>query len=569
MRFLLILTLGLVLARPVRGGGEESAEEEFVAVEVACTAISGQSVFLDQGRDAGIERGDTVRLYPLQGSARLGRIESVSRSGARARMERGVEGLDIGARGEVLVPRERLAQQSSVPEESPPVPAPSEEPVEEPPERPEHPGWTAPPEDWNQSMPLLAPAHGVDPDERPRRMYGRVFTGLDWTLDDGGPNQREYYSSRTGLDWTAENPFGHGGELEFEGEYFARSSDVEGGDDERDSRLRVDRLSYEWGGVRTSPHRTEVGRFLQREFPELGYLDGIEYAHRLRSGSRLGGSVGFMPVPDDLFRSGDDLQAALFYRYVSDESERFALGGGYQKTWHEGAADRDLLFATLDYHPSFSNSLYSSILLDYYSSGDDLKSSGLDVTQFIVNATHRTSGGHGLGAFFSHFAWPALERDEFPDVTAQQIMDNENTRLGLDGWYQATQSTRLNARADAWSDQDDSGGSGSLRVTLEDLLYRDGQVALEGFFTGGKFSDGVGLRASLWKYLERGSLSASWSSTQFDQSGIDEELMQHVLRFQGDLTLGEKWFLALYLESLFGDDQDTLSIGFLLQRRFY
>ena len=545
---------------------------QYVRVEVECTALAGDGVYLDQGREGGIEPGDLLRLFPPVGPARSGRILAVSRTSARAALATGLEGLDIGVRGVVLVPKQRTAPPATAPvaEPSTPLtsdttPAPAPAPAERLPR--DHAPWTAPPEEWSADTPLLAPAHGAAPEDRPRTFEVLLSTSADWTNDESGGEAREFLSTATGLEGRIENPFGHGGELGFDAEWFTRSTDV-GGESERESKLRLDRLSYRWGGVRGEHSRGEVGRFLQREFPEFGFLDGFEYSLLTRTRGSLGASLGYMPEPDDQFKTGDDLQAALFGRLVSDESRRFSLGAGYQKTWHEGAADRDLVAAQLEFHPRPSTSLFATALVDLYTSSDDLKGNGPELTQLFVNASQRTSGGHGLGLFASRFRFPQLLRDEFDDVTAGEIADSVNDRYGIDGWAELASGLQLYGRLEQWADQDDSGGGGRARATWREALGTGGPLALELYFNSGKFSHTTGVRASGRKRLGPGSLGLSWDSTSFDQEGVDETLLQHTVRGDLDLALGMHVFLALYAESRFGEEQDTLALGFTLQLSF-
>ncbi|NOT29013.1 MAG: hypothetical protein HOP15_01035, partial [Planctomycetes bacterium] len=409
--------------------------------------------------------------------------------------------------------------------------------------------------------------HGLAPEERPRRFSGQIFTTLDSTNDSAGGEAREFLSSALGFDGRIENPFAHGGELAFDAEMFARRSDSLGVTED-ESHLRIDRASYAWGGVRGARHRGEVGRFLQRELPALGFLDGFEYVRHLGPKNRVGTSFGFLPVPDDVFRSGDDLQAALFYRRTSGEDQRFSLAGGYQKTWHEGAADRDLLVGELELFPGPRTSLSTSALIDLYTSSDTLKGAGPELTQLFLNATQRTEAGHGLGLFLSRFRWPELERNEFPDVTAAEIADAHTTRYGSDGWLALGQHTQLYGRADAWSDQDDSGGGGRVRVTWRDLGRRGDVLLLESFTSTSKFTNAVGLRASARRRLEHAAFDVSWDTTRFEQGSVAEDLLQHAVRGGLEFSLGPRWFLAFYAESRFGDEQDALSLGFLLQRTF-
>lgn len=540
------------------------ARDEFVRVEVQCTALAGDGMYLDQGRDSGIEPGDALRVFPPDGPARNGKIVSVSRTSSRAQLGSGIEGLDISVRAVVLVPKKRLeapASAAGAAESAPPAAAPAPAPA---PRVPEHPPWTAPPEQWKQDTPLLAPAHGVPPEDRPRRLDALLYTSADWTNDEAGDEAREFLSTGAGLEGRIENPFGQGGELGFDGEWYARASES-GGETERESKLRLDRLSYAWGGVRGDSDRGELGRFLQHEFPEFGFLDGFEYALRTSGGSSLGASLGFQPEPDDQFRTGDDLQAALFGRLTSGESRNLSLGAGYQKTWHEGEADRDLFAAQFELHPWSTTALFASALVDLYTSGDDLKGSGPELTQFFFNASQRTSGGHGLGLFASRFRFPELLRNEFDDVTAEEVASSVNDRYGLDGWLELGSGLQLYGRAEKWSDQDDSGGGGRARVTWRNAFGAGGPLLLETYFNSGKFSETTGLRASGRKRFGLGSLGLSWDATDFDQEDVGETLQQHAVRADLDLALGRHWFLALYAESRFGDEQDALSLGFVLQ----
>ena len=587
----LLLLLGLAFQQSAAPTGAPALEaaprtakpdrkrDEMLRVEVVCTAISGRSVYLDLGREAGFAPGDRMRLFPLDGSPRRGRISSVSRTSARAEMEGNAEGLEIGLRGEVWIPRQRLEQAAEEERAAQPAPEGEEraETEEAAPETGvaapvakvgvEHPPWTVPPEEWSHEQPLLAPAHGLAPEERSRRFDGRVYTSFDWTSDSVGGVDRDFESGALGFDGRIENPFGHGGVVNLDAELFGRRFTSDG-DTENESKLRIDRASYSWGGVRTARDRGEVGRFLQHELPELGFLDGIEYSHQLGTSQRVGASLGYLPIPDDFFRTGDDLQAAIFFRRESPEDRRVSVAGGYQKTWHKGVADRDLFVGQAEYHPNASTSFSTSALVDYYTSGDTLKDSGLELTQIFANATHRTSGGHGVGLFLSRFRWPDLLRNEFPDVTAQDITNTASTRYGIDGWLALSAKTQLYGRLDAWSDQDDSGSGGRARVTWRDVLTQGDSFVLESFANGGKFTSSVGVRASTRRRLEHGSADLSWDTTRFEQDGVDETLLQHALRGGLEFSLGTSWFLALYAESRFGDEQDALSVGFLLQRSF-
>ena len=126
---LLLLCLAQKSA-PARPSGEK--RDEFVRIEVTCTALSGSSAYLDVGREAGLAPGDRMRLFPPTGAPRRGRITSVSRTSARCELEGDLEGLEIGLLGEVWVPRKRLEAPAPDVAEAPEEPeaAAPESPVE-------------------------------------------------------------------------------------------------------------------------------------------------------------------------------------------------------------------------------------------------------------------------------------------------------------------------------------------------------------------------------------------------------------------------------------------------------
>ncbi len=536
MRAWMLLVLGLLLARP------SFAQEHDVRVEVVVTAVSGGEVYLNRGSDEGLRVGDRVELLPDAGARLIGTIRSLSRASSRATFDGGVSGVPIGTRGEVLVPADRERDTAAI-------------------------EWSHPPLEWNDETPLLAPVASRPPEERDMRVRGRSYLSYD-TSDDRENDQR-FTSARGGIDLEFENPFARGGRLAIDLDYFARDVELSGGSDDSDTRFRVDRLSYRHGVLRGRSSGYEVGRFLHGTFPELGVIDGFEYTRRLASGNVVGASAGFLPLPSDEMRTGDDLAASAFYRYVSGEEERLVLGAALQKTWHKGAADRDLLVGTVDFHPSSQSLVYATALVDYYTSGDDLKTSTLELTQLHAGANWRFYGGHGVGGFVSHLKWPDVDREEFsvPDAT---VRDGFVTRVGTNAWVATSKRTRVDARIAKWNDESDAdGGDGSLRLTLRDVLYARGTVTLEAFANTGEFSDSSGFRVAASRRFTSGFLRVDWSSTELDQEdfiGGQRVLGRDSVRASYDWDVAPGWGFSAYVESITGDEQDARGLGFNLQR---
>ncbi len=559
--------------------------QDKLKIEVLVNAASGGSFYLDKGREEGLDAGDRVTFFPRAGATSEGTIRAVSKNSARVDLDPGVASVAIGDRGEVFIPRDRVAP--------PPVPAPKPPstkpnpavapPVVEPqptlpvsPQKPaekpvEHPAWTHPPEEWQKEKPLLAPAFGLAPEERERRIRGRAWLQSQYTRDsqDG---TRNYSNSSLGVDATMENPFGHGGELRLGAAVWTRSTDVDGEDiHDRESRLRVNRFSYTVGGTEDDPSRWNFGRFLQSGLPEFGLLDGVEWNHRRANGDEFGVSVGAMPQPFSSLSSFDDTQVAAFYRRALDDSRRNSVGVGYQNTWHKGNQDRNLFLGEARIQPGQDVSIRSTAWLDAYGSEDDIKGSGIELTEFLVGLTWRVNPKSGLGLTLSHRKIPELLRSEFQDFDAVFVRDSKLDRIALNGWTSLSQKVRLDGRLDHWSDQDDDGTAGEVGASFRDMAWDRGEIRTSAFYSDGTYSSGPGMRISGSRSFGRASASLGYEYIGYEQKDVTGslgKLAQQSLFGTLDLPVFDAWDLSLVGDKRFGDSQDSWSVGLMLQTRF-
>lgn len=545
--------LVVVLATSVVANDDDDGEGVTAQrrVEVTVTAASGGAVYLDKGRSQKIEVGDAVELWPLSGPTVFGVISFVSYSSSRVELPAGAAEITPGVRGEVRIPESRF-----------------EEPEDErlPPRRP----WTSEEVGYDTDQPLLAPLVSVSPGDREAELHGRVF--FQFSANDDRQNGNTFGLWRTGVDARVRNPFGRGGELRIDGEVFRRSLKLDDGDDSSTTRGKLDRAYYAWGGTREAPDSWRAGRFVQHAFSELGVLDGVEYAHRVDDGALWGASFGAMPEPFPEQNTGEDVQAAVFYRREASETEPTAWGVAYQNTWHRGEQDRNLLVGTVDSRVSESGTLHAVALVDYYGPGDTVKDDGLELTEAHVNALWRTTDAGGVGVHATHLRWPELKRNQFGDLTNAQLLDNRVTRVGLNGWQRLSDDLRLDARLDSWFDQDDDGESGSLRTVLRDVFGDHDELSAEVFFSQGATTDARGLRLGARSYFERlGSAALTWELTRFDQDALvlgEGERRQQALRASLDSELGDGCSLSLFAERRTGDDVDSYNYGVFLQERF-
>lgn len=519
------------------------------------TAPAPGSVVVDHGSADGLAVGDAVRFRPRLGGVHEGAVIELDERSAVVELADRSVALEPGTRGEAFVPRERL----EVVQEAP----------EPPPAAAEHPPWERAEEQWSTDLPLLAQIDAVRPQERSRTYSARLFMSGDQTwasLDD-----RSDSFFRLGEDVRIQNPFERGGELHLEMEQTYRQTDVPDNPEDGARDLRVDRFSYAWGNDRFSEYRWEAGRFLQNGMPEFGVLDGVEFGRRLENGDRVGASAGFMPEPDADMQTGDDFQIAAFYHWTADETERFSVDGGFQKSFHEGDADRDLLVASVDYLPVDSWNAHATAWVDYYTEDDVAKGSGFELTEVYATTWRRWKSGNGMALTYTHQRFPELLRTEFLPVEVDQLADDRNDRLSLSGWRWLTAERRAHGQIGVWDDEDESGGDAELGVDVRDLLLDRSRTDFTVFGAQGEFSSLLGVRASWGRYDRLGRWDVLYELGRHEIIGFDDDendLVQHRVRASREMRLGSGWNVSGYVETILWDDDDAWSLGFYLQKSF-
>jgi hypothetical protein len=553
----------VLLLALLAGAGRLVAQQEqrLEPVELRVTVLQPGCATVDRGADDGLAEGDRVLFYPRAGGVQEGTVLRVGPRSAEVELADPAFAPPPGTRGQALVPSSRLA---------PPVPPESGPPAQagEPKAVAEHAPWPERDDGYQEGEPLLARVRPLRPDQRPARTSGRVYTVDDFVASSEDDRESGLY--RLGAETLYENTFGHGERIHLAGELSYRHTDVPDDDDERDTTLRVDRLSYEWGGTRFEDTAWEVGRFLQNGMPELGVLDGVEWGQRRADGDRYGFSAGFLPEPDFEYQSWADLQFAGYYRWVYDESERFSAAAAYQKSFHHDDADRDLLLGQLSYLPLVGWTFLGTAWVDLYTDSDTAKGPGLGLTQVYARAGHRWARGSTLDLVYTHLAFPDVERNEFRFLPDDELRANHSERLALDLRTPLTERSRLRSQVAAWIDEDEEGGDALLALAFEDALIERGLLDLAVYGTGGDYSSTLGARASLGRRTEHGTwrLDYDFASHHLYGFGDDnDDLPQHRLRGARDFH-GERWSFSGYAEVGLWDDENSVAVGFFLERRF-
>lgn len=530
-----------------------------VVVQVHVASASGRDVFLDQGRNAGLKPGQVVRLYPPGAAEVQAIVRAVSATSARAEMQPGLVAPPIGTRGEVEVPKPAANAQPTQPR---PQTGSGTRPV------PAHPPWQQRIDPARPDEPLLVPTFGQKPDERPMTFDGRAFFSTQWSRDDGGERSNDYWMTRAGFAGVVENAAGYGERTRFAGEMNDRRVTAPGEDDE-DTRVRLDQLSTQFGTEKWSPYGLEVGRFLSQHLPEIGLVDGVEGVLRFQHGVRVGGGLGAYPRPFPNRQTGDDVGLHAFVDYTSDEKRTFAAAAGIQKTWHQGAADRDLLILRVESHPGDGVTLFSSAKIDWYTGGDTRKSSGPEVTEFLGQA--RWDGAStGVGATVSHFAWPDLLRQEYQNLPDELVRNGKVDRLSPSAWWRVRPDVRLTGRFDLWSDQDDSGTAYELGCDWSNIGQTGTNLTVQWFQSQGGAQSGPGLRLLAQKQVGEVFVTAGYRWYDFEVEGLlagPENYVRQSIDVGAAWTVG-KCDLSMQLEHWFGDLENAYAIALYAQWRF-
>lgn len=523
-------------------------------VPVTVTAVGGRSVYLDRGREHGLAPGSLVRLFPSGIGQLEVEVRAVSASSARAELRPGQTAPPVGTRGEF----------------EPAAPPPSVAPASDP-SRPapvEHPPWTRQEPARTAGQPLLVPAYRQRPGDRPSDVHGRLFVQTDWNVDQSGEADGEYWLARTGTRLEGSNMLGLGERLRFAGELSLRRLTTDDAPEGDDRTGRIDQLSVALGTEEWAPYGIEAGRFLSEHVPELGLVDGLEGVTRFRGGVRVGAGLGFYPRPFPARDLGEDAGAHVFADFVADAERSFAAGVAFQKSWHEGAPDRDLFLLRGEMRRGLL-SLYATAKVDLYTAGDARKDSGLELTEFLGQA--RLDGaGAGVGLQASRFRWPDLKRREFNDLPDDLVRNGELDRLSLSGWVRPAPVLRLSARADAWRDQAGDGTAWELAGDWSEVLGTDSALHAALFHADGGSTSGPGVRLRARRRLWGidASLGYRWHSYDHDDLLDGAETLT-----RQSLALGLDWSFhaidwSLTAERWFGDREDAYAVSLFAQVRF-
>ncbi|MCX5660125.1 MAG: hypothetical protein NTW19_10440 [Planctomycetota bacterium] len=585
---------------------------EKVAVEV--TASSGRSMYLNAGRKAGIAPGQRVRVVS-NGRTIEGVVIAVTGTSARVDLLAEIALPEVGARGEVEIPDEVAPKPGAAPlhfaatqpattqpaatqpaatqpastqpastrpagtqpGDGPPASQPAGEVIDVTRpgapggggdrKTPVHPAWPSKTDPADPDAPLLAPV-SRRPEERPTKITGRVATDIFVGHNMSPDNHRNFLDSRLTLSIDVTNPFGQGGRLQFlgiaEGDYRELSSGSE-----TNLKFNPELFSYAIGGEDYSPYRFEIGRFYSYYVPELGLLDGAEGALIFQNGVTLGAGAGFYTVPFSELDWGTDYGFHLFANYETKKNPGlFSATVAYQKTWHDGAPDRDQITGRFNYHPIKPLWLNGSFRADIYTGGDTLKGAGIELTEAWGQARYAVTDKWTVSGTYSRYTWPELKNSQFNALPPELVMHGRVDRAEASTSYDLTKSLRLGARLNYWIDQDGDGSGGEIDAdwtpdwigpTLHAAIYQ----------INGPLASGTGGRIELRKNLGKSDAFLGYEAFQYQTStGFgSSNLLRNTVR-GGVSWRFKQWYYSASTDYNFGDGQDAISLNLHAEYRF-
>lgn len=525
-------------------------------VDATVVTVSGRSVYIDAGRDGGVVVGARVVFRLKTGELVAGTIVDVSATNARAELadDQLLPATDDHAEIEIVTPTPGDPTPKTTPPATKPVPV--------------HPPWKQQAGAIDTDTPLLAPAFGARPEDRPMVVKGRSYSVIRAIKDI--EHDANYLYARSGLWLDVRNPVGDGGRLLFQGDTQYRSA-TSAYSDSSDTNATVQRFSYAWGLDANAPFRGEVGRFFSAWLPELGIVDGGEGALRLEDGWSLGAGAGYYPTTVESLLDGDNYGFHVFADYQSGAARRLFQGTlGYQQTYQQGAPDRSLVIGRVTANPSDDLRLFGLVMVDLYGSDATLKTSSAEITQLLTQASFRFSPTTGVTASLVHTTWPELKRNDFAYLPPWLVADGYVDRLSGSLWTKLDQDWRMSLRSHYWRDQSRDGYGGELSLDWSMSTKTPSSLFGSIYYEDSAYTTGAGVRLQAQTELGGLHLFAGYDGFAYTTDTLttgSPDNLRHTLR--GDVSWGEgQWYWDVDTSYSFGSSEQSITIGMSVQYRF-
>jgi hypothetical protein len=245
------------------------------------------------------------------------------------------------------------------------------------------------------------------------------------------------------------------------------------------------------------------------------------------------------------------------------------LGAGFQKTFHSGDSDRDLFVLKGHWLPEDAWQLEATSWVDVYTTDDDIKGSGVELTQVLASATRTWSADDRLRFAYRHLVLPELLREEYRPLLADELRDDHADELSGEVSVRCSESARLHSYLAGWIDEDSTGGAVELGMDWSDLIQERSLTDVTLFANTGEFASVIGVRADWVRELDDGRWNVLYEIANHHEQGYPndiDDLLQQRLRASRTFyqLLGSE--VTLHGELRTWDDELSWTLGFFFRR---
>ena len=246
-----------------------------------------------------------------------------------------------------------------------------------------------------------------------------------------------------------------------------------------------------------------LGRFIPRELPSVGFLDGVHGEKVITEQFRLGGMVGFKPTRRDLDVSVDEPAFVGYGTFaIGDRSGLYYSGtGGILFTLFEGDGDR--LAILLDQAAFLGRlSIYSSTEVDFDVGGADVRD-GVRLTRWDLHASYPIAPLLTLNAGLNRYELPDNEGErqaiDRGGLNVEEFFEDSYTRYWAGAFHDLPWNLRLSEEISFTDSQVDDAIRWNVSLTRLGLPFSpEASMTLTAYnFEGIRIEEGYGGRLSM------------------------------------------------------------------------
>jgi hypothetical protein len=505
-------------------------------------------VYVNAGTDKGLQQGlvgtvhlDDGHLFPFE-------VLHSARNTALLR----VDGLDTTRRNlrdqsiELAFESAKQTETSSTPKTSPPSDSDPSSP--------------APGED-EAFVPLLTPVKRAPNLPRHENIsHGRVQVRHAFQSDSD--NQLDYAITRVNSSGSIERLQGSPWSFDWSGNIKYRSGDAYRNHSDYES-LRPDiyravfQHPLEEGGF------LRFGRFLPRELPGIGYLDGVQSEIRSSGPWRIGAVAGFKPDRVDLGASAEEPTVAGYATVEAGQRNKNYYSGtvGLLSSLFDGQANRLALLVDQRARLGTRLNLYSTAEIDF-GVADTSTSSSVQLTRLNLIASSKISRSFTLRAGLDHWQRPdTLDQRDLLSIQDDRLFDNGYWRYWVGAQHKLPWSLRLSEQV-SFIDSDAGNNASRWRVGLTRtgvLAWNSASLTATLYNLQARGADGYGSRISAYlpwwqgKLVVRPAVGLRW----LDTVAQADDLTLTYYSVHVDSRVSATWTLFGGLTTSSGDGADA------------